>query len=155
MNTIRTLTNEKRGLSWHDWQERNHLQDLRGMALRAKLTKYASMTVLLLAVVFWSYAADYQVLLWFAVCAGAVRIAFLAAAEGRRDWASLFVGIALLYNPIFPLFTLTGRVAFFLVIASMPAFAASLFLLKPCLTPSAAGTEAIVQPQTEALCERR
>jgi ABC-type antimicrobial peptide transport system permease subunit len=95
--------------------------------------------VLLLAVVFWSYAADYQAVLGFVVCAGAVRVAFLAAAVRRYDWASLFIGMALLYNPAFPLFALTGRVAFFLVIASITAFAASLFLLKPRLTPSVAG----------------
>jgi hypothetical protein len=97
------------------------------------------MAVLLLALVFWSYAADYQVLLGFAVCAGAIRVASLAVAVRRYDWASLFAAIALLYNPVFPLFTLTGRVAFFLVIASIIAFAASLFLLKPRLTPPAAG----------------
>ena len=139
MNTIGTVTNEKQGLSWRDWQERNHLQDLRGLALRAKLTKYASIVVLLLAVVFWSYAADYQAVLGFVVCAGAVRVAFLAAAVRRYDWASLFIGMALLFNPVFPLFALTGRMAFFLVIASITAFAASLFLLKPRLTPSVAG----------------
>jgi len=95
--------------------------------------------VLLLAVVFWSYAADYQAVLGFVVCAGAVRVAFLAAAVRRYDWASLFIGMALLFNPVFPLFALTGRMAFFLVIASITAFAASLFLLKPRLTPSVAG----------------
>jgi hypothetical protein len=139
MNTIRTLTNEKSGIPWHDWQERNHLQDLRGAALRAKLTKYASMAMLLLAVVFWSYAADYQAVLRFVVCAGAVRVAFLAAAARKYDWASLFIGLALLYNPVFPLFALTGPGAFVLVIASIAPFAASLFLLKPSLTPAAAG----------------
>ena len=139
LNTIGTVTNEKQGLSWRDWQERNHLQDLRGLALRAKLTKYASIVVLLLAVVFWSHAADYQVLLGFVVYAGAVRVAFLATDVRRYGWASLSIGMALLYNPVFPLFALTGRVAFFLVIASITAFAASLFLLKPRLTPSVAG----------------
>jgi hypothetical protein len=44
----------------------------------------------------------------------------------------------LLFNPVFPLFALTGRVALFLVIASITAFAASLFLLKPQLAPSLA-----------------
>jgi hypothetical protein len=89
--------------------------------------------------VFWGYAADYQAWLSLVVCAGAVRVAILAAAVRKYDWVSLFVGIALLFNPVFPLFTLSGRVAYFLVIASITAFAASLFLLKPRLTPSVAG----------------
>ena len=139
MNTIDELANENKGISWHDWQERNHLQDLRGVALRAKLTKYAAMVVVLLAVLFWSYAAEYQAVLGLVVCAGTVRIAFLAAAARKYDWASLFIGMALLYNPVFPLFALNGPAAFFLVIASITPFAASLFLLKPRLTPSVAG----------------
>jgi hypothetical protein len=138
MNTIRTLPDEERERAWHDWQERNRLQDLRGVALRAKLTKYAAMAVLLLAVVLWSYAADYQLLLRFVVCVGAVRVAFLAVAVRRYDWASLFIGLALVYNPVLPPFALTGRMAYFLVIASITPFAASLFLLKPSLTPSVA-----------------
>jgi hypothetical protein len=139
MNTISTLPNENNGHPWHNWQERNHLQDLRGVALRAKLTKYASMAVLLLALVFWSRAADHQILLGSLVCAGAIRVAFLAADVRRYDWASLFVGMAVLYNQIVPLFAFSGRVAFFVLIASMAPFAASLFLLKPRPTPSVAG----------------
>lgn len=139
MNTTKQVTEDARGLSWKDWQERNRVQYSRGVALRATLTKYASMAVLLLAVVFWSYAADYQVLLNFAVCAGAVRVAFLAAAVRRYGWVSLFAGIALLYNPVFPLFTLTGRAAFFVVIASVTAFAASLMMPKSRRAPSAVG----------------
>jgi hypothetical protein len=55
-----------------------------------------------------------------------------------HDWASVFIGIALLCNPGFPQFAAAGRVAFFLMIGGIAAFAASLFLLKPRLTPSVA-----------------
>ncbi len=139
MNTIRTVADEKRGLSWHDWQEKNRLRDLRGVATRAKLTKYAARTALFLALVFWSHALDYQAVLAFAVCAGAVRVAFLAAGVRRYGWASLFAGMALLYNPVLPAFALAGRPAFFLVIASIAVFGSSLFLLKPRLAPSVVG----------------
>jgi hypothetical protein len=136
MNTMNEPANEMGGISWHDWLERNRREELRGVALRARLTKYAAMAALLLSVVFWGSAADYQAVLGFAVCAGAVRVTFLAAAARKYDWASLFIGMALLYNPVFPVFALTGPGAFFLVIASITPFAASLFLLKPRLTPS-------------------
>jgi len=139
MNTMNEPANEKGGISWPEWLERNRREDLRGVALRAKLTKYAAMAALLLSVVFWGSAADYQAVLEFAVCAGAVRVAYLAAAARKYDWASLFIGMALLYNPVFPLFELSGPGAFFLVIASITPFAASLFLLKPRLTPSVVG----------------
>ena len=138
MNTIGTVTDEKQGISWDDWQERNLLQEMHGVALRATLTKCASIAVLLLALVFWGYAADYQAVLGFVVCAGAVRVAFLAAAARQYEWVTLFAGMAVLYNPVFPLFALTGHWAFIFVIASITAFAASLFLLKPRLKPSVA-----------------
>jgi len=140
MNKTATVINEQLGLSWDDWQERNRLQDLRGVALRVRLTKFASMAMLILALVFWTYAEDYRMVLGFVVCAGAIRVAFQAGGVHKYDWLILFAGIALLYNPVFPLFALSGRVAFFLVTASTAAFAASLFLLKPRLTPSVAGS---------------
>ena len=133
MDTTNELNNEKRGISWHDWLERNRLQDLRGVALRAKLTKCASIAALLLAVVFWGSSANYQVLLRFAVCAGAARVAFLAAEARKEGWVTLFLGVSMLYNPVFPLFELAGGVAFLLEVATMAAFASSMFLLKPRL----------------------
>lgn len=138
MNTAKLVTEDARGISWHDWQERNRFQDSRGVALRAMLTKCAAIAVLLLALPFWSYTAEYRVLLSFAVCTAAVRVAFLEAAVRRYVWASLFAGMALLYNPVFALFTLTGRVALFVVISSIAMFALSSFLAKRRLAPSVA-----------------
>jgi len=126
MNT--TVIDEKRGISWPDWQAQNRLQDLHGVASRAKLTKYAAMAALLLVLAFWGRAADYHTWLSFVVCACAIRVAFLAGAVRRFDWALLFIGVAVLYNPVFPIFALAGLSAFLLVMASITAFAASLFM---------------------------
>jgi hypothetical protein len=43
------------------------------------------------------------------VCAGALRVAFLAAAERKHGWAVLFAGMAILYNPLLPVFAFSGR----------------------------------------------
>lgn len=138
MNPLPVVTNEQREVTWRAWQEKNHLQEVRGVDLRAKLTKYASIAVLLLTVLCWGYAAEYQLFVRFAVCAGAVRVAFLAAATRNYAWAALFAGMALLYNPVFPLFALSGRMDTFIVIASVAPFAVSLFALKPRLASSVA-----------------
>jgi FtsH-binding integral membrane protein len=69
MNTTATVTNKEQGL--------------------AKLTQYASVAGLLLAVVFWSYTADYQAVLRFVACAGALGVAFRTAAPPKYAWASL------------------------------------------------------------------
>lgn len=128
MHTEQTPMNERQGLSWPDWQARNRRQDRRGAALRAKLTSGAAAAALVLALSFWGRAADYHAWLGVVVCASAIRVAFLAGSARRHDWAVLFVGIAVLYNPVFPMFTLAGTPAFLLVAASVAAFAASLFM---------------------------
>jgi len=112
---------------------------LRGAATRTRLTACASIAVLLLAAVFSSAAAQHAAWIWFAVCAGAVRIAFAAAAGRQYVWAALFAGLALLYNPVVPPFELAGREALVLLLAGAAPFIASLFLLKPRLEQSVAG----------------
>lgn len=131
-------SNGNKGLSWLAWQEKNHLQDVRGVNLRAKLTRYAAIAVLLVTILLWSRAADYQVFVSFAVCAGAVRVAFLAAAERKYGWAVLFAGMALLYNPLLPVFALSGLLELFIVLASAAAFAVSLVALRPRVVRAAA-----------------
>src|SRR4051794_21321977 len=57
--------------------------------------------LLLLALVArWPYA--FYVLLRLVVCVSAVYFAFLSRTQGRILWFLLMLGIALLYNPVFP-----------------------------------------------------
>ena len=121
------------GLTWKVWQPRNRLRVLQGLNLRVRLTKCAAGAVLLLTVLLWSNAGQYDRLVRFAVCAGAVRLAALAAAARRYVWETLFVGMMLLYNPVFPVFPFSGRLYLDLVAASVAPFAVPLAALKPRL----------------------
>jgi hypothetical protein len=89
MNALKVATYEKRDPAWRVWREKNCLQDERGVNLRAKLTKYAVIAVLLLTITCWSYAGDYHIFVRFAVCAGAVRIASLAISGRTYAWAAV------------------------------------------------------------------
>jgi len=57
---------------------------------------------LLLAVI-WRSSANYQILLEFLVCAGAVLLVLRAWRVGKYPWAAGFMAIAVLFNPIAPI----------------------------------------------------
>ena len=136
MNSPKVVTNEERDIAWRVWQEKGRRQDQEGVDLRAKLTKYATIAVLFLAVIGWSYAADYHIFVRFAVCLGAVRIASLAISARKYAWAAAFVATAVLYNPVVPVFALSGNVDLFLVITTLALVIASFLALKPRLIPA-------------------
>jgi len=136
MNLPKVVTNEEREIAWRVWQEKGRRRDQEGVDLRAKLTKYATITVLFLAVMGWSYAADYHIFVRFAVCLGAVRIASLAISARKYAWAAAFVATAVLYNPVVPVFALSGNVDLFLVITTLALVIASFLVLKPRLIPA-------------------
>ena len=136
MNSPKVVTNEERDIAWRVWQEKGRRQDQEGVDLRAKLTKYATIAVLFLAVIGWSYAADYHIFVRFAVCLGSVRIASLAISARKYAWAAAFVAMAVLYNPVLPVFALSGNVDLFLVIATLALVIASFLVLKPRLIPA-------------------
>lgn len=130
MDTLSVQSDEQLDRAWGRWQAKNRRQDIADETLHAKLIKYASITVLLVAIAGWSYAADYHILVRFAVCACAVRIALLAIAARQYSWTAVFAGMALLYNPLFPVFALSGRTDLLIVAASIAPFVASLIALK-------------------------
>ena len=95
-----------------------------------RIMKWFSIAALLLAAMFWRSAADYQVLLDFAVCTGAIVIVMQAVRAKEYRWAAGFVAIALLFNPIVPAFRLSGELSLLLVLVSIAPFAISLAALK-------------------------
>jgi hypothetical protein len=132
MNRFPAQTQEKRAQQrmWRAWQRRNQLQEMQGAAMRTKLVKWASITVLLLTAALWSHVTDYGIFVRFAVAAGALWVAQQAIGQRAHVWAAVFIGLALLYNPIVPVFVLAGGTQLGLVLASVVFFAASLVLLK-------------------------
>lgn len=98
--------------------------------MRTNIVKWASIAVLLLAVAFWNSASPYQLALNVVVSAAAGVVVVQAFEAKRYRWGAAFTATALLFNPVLPVFSLSGRLSLFLVLACIALFAASL-ALKP------------------------
>jgi hypothetical protein len=92
--------------------------------------KWVSIVALLLALVFWKSAADYQLELNLLVSVAAA-VVLVQAYQGKKyRWAACFLMIALLFNPAVPVFRLAGGVGLALVLLSIAPFAISLIALR-------------------------
>ncbi len=99
--------------------------------MRTRIVKWVSIAALLLAAVFWSAAANYQLALNVIVSLAAAVVAVQAVEAKKYRWAASFLVIALLFNPAIPVFGLAGGLSFFLIVLSIAPFALSLAALKP------------------------
>jgi hypothetical protein len=108
------------------------------------------MAALLLAAMFWRSAANYQLLLEFVVCMGAIVVVMQAVRAGEYRWAAGFVAMALLFNPVVRVLTLSGELSLLLVVVCIAPFAVSLAALKtrpllsiPSITDRNPGSESL------------
>jgi hypothetical protein len=90
------------------------------------VVKWVSIAVLLAAAALWSYLASFEIVVRFIVAAGAAVEMFEAFRARRYAVAAVFGGLALLYNPVAPLFSFSGGWQRALVVASAVPFVASL-----------------------------
>jgi len=96
-----------------------------------KVMTWLSIVALLLAVVFWNSAANYQLELNLVVCAAATIVLFQAVQAKKYRWAVGFLAIALLFNPAIRVFRLAGGFGLSLVLLSVAPFVISLIALRP------------------------
>jgi hypothetical protein len=96
-----------------------------------QVMKWVSIVALLLAVVFWNSAANYQLELNLVVSVAAAVVLVQTLQVKKYLWAACFLMIALLFNPAVPVFRLAGGVGLSLVFLSLAPFAISLIALRP------------------------
>ena len=96
-----------------------------------QVMKWVSIAALLFAVVFWNSGANYQRELDLVVSIAAAVVVVQAFQAKKYRWAAGFLAIALLFNPVVPVFQLAGRLSFSLVALSIAPFAFSLVALRP------------------------
>jgi uncharacterized protein DUF6804 len=99
--------------------------------MHAQVMKWISIAALLLSVVFWSSASNYQMELNVVVSIAAAVVLVQAFQVKKYRWAMGFLVIALLFNPAVPVFRLAGSVGIALVVLSIAPFAISLIALRP------------------------
>lgn len=95
--------------------------------------KHVSIAVLLATAVFWLYAMEFHLLTRTLVALGALAVTFQAVNTRSYGFAVLFAGMALLYNPIVPLFVFSGPQNLMIVLGSTIPFVTSLKWMKTTL----------------------
>ncbi len=112
--------------AWQAWVAKGSAQDRRDTARRVKAVKWASIAALLTAAVLWSQLTPYEVVVRFLVAAGAIFVMFQAFDVRQYAVAAVFAVLALLYNPVAPVFSFSGDWQRALVVVSAVPFIASL-----------------------------
>jgi hypothetical protein len=98
--------------------------------MHTKTLKWASIASLLLAMVFWPASSDYQAELGLVVSTAAVAVAIQAYRTKNHRWAAGFVFLALLFNPVLPVFRLAGMLGLAFVVFAIAPFAVSLAAIR-------------------------
>ena len=111
---------------WQAWVAKGRAQDRRSSATRLKAVKWASIAGLLGAAGLWSHLAPFEVLVRFFVTASALILMFQAFQTRYYPVAATFGALALLFNPVAPVFDFSGDWQRAVVAASAAPFVASL-----------------------------
>src|SRR6188474_906665 len=99
--------------------------------MHTEVMKWVSIAALLVAMAFWPSAATYQRELNLVVSAAAAIVFVQAYRAKNYRWAAAFFVIGLLFNPVFPVFQLSGILGLALVVFAIAPFAISLVALRP------------------------
>lgn len=113
---------------WQAWLVKGRERDLRSRGEQVWAVKWVSIGVLLTAACLWSHVMPYDGVVRFIVAAGAIVMMFQAAHTRHYAFATGFGAVALLFNPVAPMFSFTGDWQRGATLASAVPFAASLGL---------------------------
>jgi len=111
---------------WQAWLAKGRARDQRNSAERMRTVKWVSIAGLLAAAGFWSDLTPYVVGVRFFVACSALLVMFQALHARNYAFAATFGVLALLYNPLAPIFSLSGGWQRALVITTAVPFVASL-----------------------------
>lgn len=111
---------------WQAWAARAGAGERQLSVTALGVAKWAAVAGLLAAVGIWSYLASFEVVVRFLVTAGAMGVMFQALQTRHYAVAALFGALALLYNPVAPVFGFSGGWQHAVVAASVVPVAASL-----------------------------
>ena len=111
---------------WQAWKAKGRAQDRQGRETRIKALKWGSIVALLAVAVLWSQLASYDVVIRCVLAAAAVGMMIEAFNKRQYAFVAVFAAIALLYNPVAPVFRFSGNWQRALVVASAIPFVTSL-----------------------------
>jgi hypothetical protein len=108
---------------WKAWVRKGRANDRQSSAAHVKAVAWVSIAALIAAALLWSHlTSTYEVVVRFIVTAGALMVTFHAFRARDYAFAAVFGALALLYNPVAPVFGFSGDWQRALVVASAIPF---------------------------------
>ena len=111
---------------WQAWQAKGRAQDRKGRETRIKALKWGSLVALVALAALWSQLTSYEILIRCVLAAAAAALMFEAFHKRHYALGAIFAGLALIYNPVAPVFHFSGNWQRALVVASLIPFVTSL-----------------------------
>jgi len=111
---------------WQAWKAKGRAQDRHRREARIKALKWGSIVALLAVAALWSQLASYELVIRCVLAAAAVGTMFETFNKRQYALGAVFAGLALLYNPVAPVFNFSGNWQRALVLASAIPFVISL-----------------------------
>ncbi len=111
---------------WQAWVAKGQAHELRSNDARVKAVKWVTAATLLAAVGLGSHLAPYEVMVRFIVTLGSIAVLFQAFRARQYVSVAAFGALALLYNPIAPVFSFSGGWDRVVLLASAIPFFATL-----------------------------
>jgi 4-hydroxybenzoate polyprenyltransferase len=111
---------------WQTWKAKGRARDMQGRKTRTKALKWGSIIAVLAVAGLWSQLASYEIVIHCVLAAAAVGMIFEAFNKRQYVLGAVFAALALLYNPVAPVFDFSGNWQRALVVASAIPFVASL-----------------------------
>ena len=96
----------------------------------AKIMKWVSIAALLMTALVWRSAPNYQLVLGFVVCMGAIFVVQQAIQARKYFWSAAFVAIAVLFNLMVLVLNPSGNLSLLMDLVCIAPFAISLSALK-------------------------
>lgn len=110
---------------WQAWKAKGRAQDRKVSETRVKALKWASLVALLAVFALWSQLEPYETLVRCVLAAAAVGMMIEAFNKRQYAFGAVFAALALLYNPVAPVFGFSGNWQRALVVASAIPFVTS------------------------------
>ena len=111
---------------WQAWKAKGRAHDRQGRETRIKALQWGSIVALLALAALWSQLAPYETLVRCVLAAAAVGMMFETFNKRQYALGAVFAALALLYNPVAPVFSFSGTWQRALVVATAIPFVTSL-----------------------------
>jgi len=111
---------------WQAWIAKGRARDRQARETRIKALKWGSIVALLALAGLWSQLTSYDIVIRCILAAAGVGMMFEAFNKRQYALVAVFAALAVLYNPVAPVFSFSGNWQRALVVASAIPFVTSL-----------------------------